>query len=391
MFVSKPSLLATFRAVNATLRWDTETRGLRGARGRGRARSLSVYSNDRAGHSLRRGRALRVGHALPRVLIAIPTLNRPDFVRQAVQSVREQSFQDWRMVLSDNASRPEAAQSVRDFVQELGDPRISYWLQPKNIREYGNCCWLFEQCREDYFVVLHDDDLLEPAHIATAVQRLDGHPDVVCFFSDARLIDAQGVVSPERTRHYLRDRGREGHPGGPMRILEPLMKTGFVPISGTVFRHTALQASGFVDDDCFGLWPFELNLLLRLGERDGLGWYEREELVRYRFHPGQMQRYQGIGGDAVAIAMVLQILERRRYRGASEKLRRHVTSMFLNLQARIFARRGDMAGCRRSLRRAIRTNPWWLRHWPLAACAFVAPPLTRELVRRIDARPPREL
>ena len=71
---------------------------------------------------------------MPRVLIAIPTLNRPDFVRQAVQSVREQSFQDWRMVLSDNASRPEAAQSVRDFVQSLGDPRISYWLQPKNIR-----------------------------------------------------------------------------------------------------------------------------------------------------------------------------------------------------------------------------------------------------------------
>lgn len=328
---------------------------------------------------------------MPRVLVAIPTLNRPDFVRQAVQSVREQSFQDWRMVISDNASRPEAAQSVQAFVQGLNDPRISYRLQPKNIREYGNCCWLYEQCREDCFVVLHDDDLLEPEHLATALRKLDEQADLVCFFSNAQWIDAEGVVSAQRTRQYRVDRGREGHPGGRMRILEPLLRTGFVPISGTVFRHTALRASGFVDDDCFGLWPFELNLLLRLGERDGLGWYERQELVRYRFHPGQMQRYQGIGGDAVAIAMVLQILERRVYQGASERLRRQVTSMFYSLQARIFVRRGDMAGCRRSLRRAIRLNPWWLRHWPLAACAFVMPPLTRELVRRIDALPPRDL
>ena len=328
---------------------------------------------------------------MPRVLIAIPTLNRPNFLRQAVQSVRDQSFQDWRILISDNASTPEAAASVQAYVDSLNDPRIRYRLQPKNIREYGNCCWLFDQCQETYFVVLHDDDLLEPVHLATALQRLDEAPDLACFFANAKLIDAQGVVSPERTANYRRARGREGHPAGPMRFLEPLLRTGFVPISGTVFRHSALQAAGFVDEDCFGLWPFELNMLMRLGEHNGLAWFAHEELVRYRFHDGQMQRYQGISADPVALAMVLRILERRRYAGSSERLRRQVTSMFYNLQARIAVRRGDMAACRRSLLRAIRLNPWWLRHWPLAACAFLAPPLTRQLVRHIDARPPREL
>lgn len=328
---------------------------------------------------------------MPRVLIAIPTLNRPQFLRQTVQSVLAQSFQDWRILISDNASTAEAAASVQAYVRGLNDPRIRCWLQPKNIREYGNCCWLFEQCREAYFVVLHDDDLLEPGHLASALQRLDESPELACFFANAKLIDAQGVVSQERTANYRRARGREGHPAGPMQFLEPLLRTGFVPISGTVFRHAALQAAGFVDEDCFGLWPFELNLLMRLGERGGLAWFAHEELVRYRFHDGQMQRYQGISADPVALAMVLRILERRRYAGSAERLRRQVASMFYNLQARIAVRRGDMAACRRSLRRAIRLNPWWLRHWPLAACAFLAPPLTRELVRRIDARPPREL
>lgn len=328
---------------------------------------------------------------MPTVFIAIPTLNRPEFVRHAVQSVREQAFADWRILLSDNASRSDAAESVKAYVDGLQDPRIGYYRQPKNIREYGNCCWLFEQCREPYFMVLHDDDQLTTGYLTQALQRLQAAPELCCFFSNAELIDAEGVVSAERTRNYRTARGRDGHPAGPMRFLEPLLRTGFIPISGTVFRHSALVAAGFVDDDCFGLWPFELNLLMRLGERDGQAWFADDTLIRYRFHDGQMQRYQGISGDRVALAMVLQILERRRYRGSAERLRRQVAAMFYNLQARVAVRRGDMPACRHALRQAIRSNPWWLRHWPLAACAFLIPPLTPALVRRIDARPPREL
>jgi glycosyltransferase involved in cell wall biosynthesis len=329
---------------------------------------------------------------VPKVLVAIPTLNRPEFVRQAVQSVRSQSFADWRIQLSDNASRPEAAADVQAWVHRLADPRIAYTLQPKNIREYGNCCWLFEQCTdEEFFVVLHDDDLLEPTHLARAVERLQANPGLVAFCANAKQIDGKGEISVERTAAYRRARGRDGLASGPIDMLEPLMKTGFVPISGTVFRSAALRAAGFVDDDCFGLWPFELNMLLRLTERDGRAWFEREELVRFRFHDGQMQRYQGISADPVAIAMVLQLLERRHYAGQAEKVRRWMASMFYSLQARIAVRRGDMAGCRRSLARGIRLNPWWLRHWPLAACAFLVPPLAATLVRRIDALPPREL
>lgn len=328
---------------------------------------------------------------MPRIFIGIPTLNRPDLVRLTVQSVRAQSFQDWRILLSDNASRPEAAAAVRAFVEELGDPRIGYALQPKNIREYGNCESLLRQCREEYFVVLHDDDLLDPTHLEKAIACLDAHPEPTAFFSNARLIDVQGVESKERTQAYTQARGRVGHPEGPMRILEPLLRTGFVPICGTVIRSRALEESGFVDDDCFGLWPFELNMLMRLGERGAIAWFSTETLVSYRFHPGQMQRYQGIAADPVAVGMVLRILERRHYEGEAERLRRRLVSMFYNFQARIAVRRDDLRACRGSLRRAIRVNPLWIRHWPLAACAFLAPPLTRELVRRIDARPPREL
>lgn len=328
---------------------------------------------------------------MARLFVGIPTLNRPDFVREAVASVRQQTLSDWRLLVSDNASRPEVSASVRAFVESLGDSRITYRLQPKNIREYGNCDWLFQQCREEFFVILHDDDFLEPTHLETSLRRLDENPGVICFCANAKIIDSDGVISAEQSLSYRRARGRLGRPDGPLRILEPLMRSGFVPICGTVIRRTALCESGFVDDDCFGLWPFELNLFLRLGEREGQAWFTNEELVRYRFHQGQMQRYQGISADPVAVGMLLHMLGRRRYTGEAERLRLRLMSMFCNFQARIAVRRGDLSSCRKSLRRAISLNPWWRQNWALAACAFLAPPLTTALVRHIDARPPREL
>lgn len=328
---------------------------------------------------------------MPRVFVGIPTLNRPDFVREAIGSVRAQSFADWRMVVSDNASRPEASAAVRAFVEGLADPRIAYFRQPKNIREYGNCVYLHGQCREEFFVVLHDDDLLDPGYLATAVATLDARPEATCFLANARLVDARGAVDARRTADYRRARGRDGHPGGAMRVLEPLMRTGFVPICGTVIRGEALRESGFVDEDCFGLWPFEVNMLLRLGERGAVAWFCTDEMLSYRFHEGQMQRYQGIACDPVGVGMIIRILERRRYEGEAERLRRYLLSMFHGFRARIAVRRGDLAACRRDVARAIRINPLWKQHWPLAACAFLAPPLARALVRHIDALPPREL
>ena len=55
--------------------------------------------------------------------ILIPTRNRLDLLRYAVDSVRRQDYDDWEIVVSDNAS----TQDVAGYVRGLGDARVRYF------------------------------------------------------------------------------------------------------------------------------------------------------------------------------------------------------------------------------------------------------------------------
>ena len=112
---------------------------------------------------------------MSRVLIGIPTFNRPQFVTAAVGSVVAQSFTDWRAIVSDNASEPPTRHAIREYVTRLGDPRVSFHQQQTNLGEYGQGRLFFKRAQDlgcDYLAILHDDDVMEPAFLEAGVAAL---------------------------------------------------------------------------------------------------------------------------------------------------------------------------------------------------------------------------
>ena len=95
---------------------------------------------------------------MAKVCVCIPTRNRPNFVQQALASVLVQTADDLRVLVSDDASTPEAAAAVRTHVEGLADPRVGYHYHADNLREFDHGRFLFRQCREEFFAILHDDD-----------------------------------------------------------------------------------------------------------------------------------------------------------------------------------------------------------------------------------------
>jgi glycosyltransferase involved in cell wall biosynthesis len=317
-----------------------------------------------------------------RVFVGIPTRNRPHLVPNAIRSVLAQTVQDFRVVVSDNQSEPAARESVERFVRELGDPRVTYVLQPEDKGEYGQGRFFLAEGRgADYLTILHDDDVIEPRYLETALFRLDGHPELVAFFANPWIFGTDGLRSEERTVRYRLEHGREGHPGGAVDLLAPLLKCGMCPISGTVFRTRALVDSGFVDDDCFGNYPFEFNLLLRLGEHGGRAWFERETLIGYCFHEGQLRNTLKLQFNEHVVSTMIKLLERRRFRGDAELWRRKTLGFNHRNYASILLARDDVAAARRHLARALAVFPLSWRTWLHAAAGFVAPLALRDRVR----------
>src|SRR5664280_574944 len=109
-----------------------------------------------------------VATALPRpvVSVVLPTFNRPHYLAQAIQSVLDQTFVHFEVIVTDNGD----SAAVRRLVASFGDVRLRYRSNETNIGLLRNALAGWAVARGQYVATLHDDDLWDPAFL----QKLAG-------------------------------------------------------------------------------------------------------------------------------------------------------------------------------------------------------------------------
>lgn len=127
---------------------------------------------------------------IPKVSIGLPVYNGEKYLEQAIESILAQTFTDFELILSDNASTDRTAEICQRYASR--DSRIRYHRNEKNIGGANNENLTFTLSRAPYFRLAADDDFLEPEWVAKAVEVLDTHPDVVLAYSRAYRIDGEG-------------------------------------------------------------------------------------------------------------------------------------------------------------------------------------------------------
>lgn len=127
----------------------------------------------------------------PRVSIGMPVFNGADFIRQSVQSILFQDYEDFELIISDNASTDETEAICRGFADN--DTRIRYERNEVNIGAAGNYSKVFRAARGRYFKWAAHDDECHPAMLRRCVEFLDESTNSVAMvYPRAELIDEQG-------------------------------------------------------------------------------------------------------------------------------------------------------------------------------------------------------
>lgn len=88
--------------------------------------------------------------------ILLPTRNRLDLLRYAVETVRKQNYDNWEIIISDNDSE----QDISGYVKDLGDERIKYYRTTKFIPVTDNWNNAINKSSGDYIIMLGDDDCI---------------------------------------------------------------------------------------------------------------------------------------------------------------------------------------------------------------------------------------
>lgn len=127
----------------------------------------------------------------PKVSIGLPVFNGANFIRNAIQSIQAQDYQDLELIIADNASTDGTEQICRELAER--DPRIRYHRNERNLGAAGNYNKVFELARGEFFKWAAHDDECHPAMIRRCVETLERAPEAVTMvYPLAELIDEQG-------------------------------------------------------------------------------------------------------------------------------------------------------------------------------------------------------
>jgi glycosyltransferase involved in cell wall biosynthesis len=128
----------------------------------------------------------------PRLGIGLPVYNGATYLAEAVEALLGQTYEDFELIISDNASTDATEDICRQYAAQ--DPRIRYIRQPRNIGGLLNHNVVFEYCRSELFKWAADDDLYGRDLVERCVAALDEHPDVVLAHSWTAVINSGGEV-----------------------------------------------------------------------------------------------------------------------------------------------------------------------------------------------------
>ena len=123
----------------------------------------------------------------PSVSIVLPTYNRSGFLKGAFESLEQQSFKDWELIVVDDGSTDDTHSIVAGFAASRERP-VQYIRQenrgPAAARNVG-----VDHSSARYIAFYDSDDLWLPGYLERSVEALQANPDLDWVFSSCKAVD----------------------------------------------------------------------------------------------------------------------------------------------------------------------------------------------------------
>ena len=176
----------------------------------------------------------------PRLSIGLAVYNGETYLAESLDALLGQSYEDFELIVSDNASTDGTADICRRYAKQ--DSRIRYIRQPRNIGLAPNHNSVFQEARGELFKWASHDDLYACDLLQRCVDALDENPDVVLAHSWTAIIDGSGTVAKLLEYPLVTASSR-----APERFQSMLIGNGgddmYGVVRANVLRRTALQSS----------------------------------------------------------------------------------------------------------------------------------------------------
>jgi len=135
----------------------------------------------------------------PLLTICMPVFNSEKTLHQSLNSLLKQTFQNFKLIISDNASTDLTQKICEDYIKK--DKRIEYFRQKKNYGSLKNSNSILEKVKTKYFILAASDDLWHIDFIKKNIEVLESNEKIVgsisqiIYFSDIKELESNDLKS----------------------------------------------------------------------------------------------------------------------------------------------------------------------------------------------------
>jgi len=273
---------------------------------------------------------------MAKVSVILPTYNRPFFVAAAIQSVLNQSLQDFELIVVDDASMD----STREIVNQFKDKRIKYIRHEINKGEAASRNTGILNSTGEYIALLDDDDEWFPDKLKVQVDCLQKrYDDVGCIYC--------GLIFVHRTDNRIL---RQIVPNKKGNIYKEMVSKNVIDSpSSVVIKRQCFEKVGLFDEDL----PYfvDYDFFLRVSKFFSFDYIERPLLIYY-VHEGQLSN------DVDVIKKGLEALQKKYSQANGFGISfQKIYSRFYFQMAFLYCERNDFTKGREALKKAMLSNP----------------------------------
>lgn len=143
----------------------------------------------------------------PLISIGLPTYNRAATLGRAIESVLDQDYQNFELLISDNASTDDTEAICLHAAKQ--DNRIKYLRQPTNMGATANFREVLKRSGGELFLWLADDDWLDESYIGRCAQVLLEHPEYSLVYGKVRFFHQGKFVHDGVSIDLFKNKGSE--------------------------------------------------------------------------------------------------------------------------------------------------------------------------------------
>jgi len=284
-----------------------------------------------------------------KISIVMPVLNGQKYIGESLQSILDQTYRNYELILINDGSTDGTEAIVRSFISKMDIKYVHHPTAQGIARSVNDG---ISRTSGDYICFLDHDDAWFPEFLETQVRYLLEHPDVGMVHADFQTIDPEGGIIEHSAAACRRRTRPSGH------VFRELFWDSFIVANSVLIRRECFDRLGGFDETL--LWG-DYHMWLRIARHYKVDYVPRV-LTKYRQHPAQSTRSTAVGqaaGDPVAALAIRKLVECdpeiKRILGESA-IRRRLASLYFGL-GHVWWLKGADGNARTSIAKAIRFWP----------------------------------